>query len=59
MVVILLTEHPFPIGRSRRRGKAMRNAVWEELREVAWIASMVGSLSVLGVALAVMLVRFI
>jgi len=37
----------------------MPNAVWEELREVAWIASMVGGLSVLGVALAVMLVRVI
>jgi hypothetical protein len=37
----------------------MQNAVWTELREVASIASMVGGLSVLGVTLAVMLVRVI
>ena len=37
----------------------MRNAVLTELREVVWIASMVGGLSALGVALAVMLVRVI
>jgi len=37
----------------------MRNAVLTELREVAWIASMVGGLSALGVALAVMLVRVV
>jgi len=35
----------------------MRNAVLTELREVAWIASMVGGLSALGVGLAVILVR--
>jgi hypothetical protein len=33
----------------------MPNAFWEEVREVAWLASMVGSLSALGVMLAVAL----
>jgi hypothetical protein len=37
----------------------MPNAVWAELREIVWIASMVAGLSVLGVALAVMLVRVV
>lgn len=30
-------------------------AAWNEVREVAWLASMVGGLSILGVALAVVL----
>jgi hypothetical protein len=37
----------------------MPNTVWAELREIAWIASMVAGFSVLSVALAVMLVRVI
>lgn len=33
----------------------MWNTLWEELREVVWLASVVGGLSVLGVGLAVAL----
>ena len=33
----------------------MWNTFWEELREVVWLASVVGGLSVLGVGLAVAL----
>lgn len=33
----------------------MWNTLWEELREVVWLASMIGGLSVLGVGLAVAL----
>jgi hypothetical protein len=33
----------------------MWNALWEEVREVAWLASVIGGLSVLGVGLAVAL----
>ena len=33
----------------------MWNTLWEELREVVWLASVIGSLSVLGVGLAVAL----
>jgi hypothetical protein len=34
----------------------MFNALWVELREVAWLSSTVGAISVLGVGLAVVLV---
>jgi hypothetical protein len=34
----------------------MWNSAWHELREIAWLASMVSGLSVLGVALAVAIV---
>jgi hypothetical protein len=33
----------------------MWNTLWEEVREVAWLASVIGGLSVLGVGLAVAL----
>lgn len=33
----------------------MWNTLWEELREVVWLASVIGGLSVLGVGLAVAL----
>jgi hypothetical protein len=33
----------------------MWNSVWTELREVAWLVSMIGGLSILGVALGVAL----
>lgn len=33
----------------------MWNTLWEELREMVWLASMIGGLSVLGVGLAVAL----
>jgi hypothetical protein len=33
----------------------MRNTLWDELREVVWLASMVGALSIAGVGLAVVL----
>ena len=33
----------------------MWNTVWDELREVVWLASLVGGLSVAGVGLAVAL----
>jgi hypothetical protein len=33
----------------------MWNAFWDELREIAWLASVIGILSVLGVGLAVAL----
>jgi hypothetical protein len=43
----------------QRQEIRMSNSVWVELREVAWIASMIAGLSVLGVALAVMLVSVV
>jgi hypothetical protein len=33
----------------------MRNTLWNELREMIWLVSMIGVLSVLGVGLAVAL----
>lgn len=33
----------------------MWNGLWEELREMMWLASVIGGLSVLGVGLAVAL----
>jgi hypothetical protein len=33
----------------------MRNTLWDELREMVWLASMIGALSVLGVGLAIVL----
>jgi hypothetical protein len=42
-----------------RQGKVMTNSVWEELREIAWIVAMVAGLSMLGVVLAVSLVRVV
>lgn len=33
----------------------MWNTLWEELREMVWLASVIGGLSVLGVGLAVAL----
>ena len=33
----------------------MWNTLWEELREMVWLASLIGGLSVLGVGLAVAL----
>jgi len=33
----------------------MWNTIWDELREMAWLASVIGGLSVLGVGLAVAL----
>ena len=35
--------------------RGMWNTIWDELREVAWLASVIGGLSVLGVGLAVAL----
>ena len=37
----------------------MTNSVWEELREIAWIVSMVAGLSILGVGLAITLARLV
>lgn len=34
----------------------MWNTLWDELREIAWMASMIGGLSIVGVSLAVALV---
>ena len=31
----------------------MWNTVWDELREIAWMASVIGGLSVAGISLAV------
>jgi hypothetical protein len=39
----------------RRMERQMRNVVLGELREVVWLASAIGGLSVLGVGLAVAL----
>ena len=41
----------------REGSQAMRtwHSLWNELREVAWLTSVVGGLSVIGVALAVVL----
>ena len=33
----------------------MWNTLWDELREIAWLASVIGALSVLGAGLAVAL----
>jgi hypothetical protein len=33
----------------------MWNTLWEELREAAWLASVIGGLSVLGVGLGIIL----
>ena len=33
----------------------MWNTFWDEVREIAWLASVIGTLSVLGVGLAVAL----
>jgi hypothetical protein len=37
----------------------MSESVWKELLEIAWLASMVGCLSVLGVTLAAAFARLI
>jgi hypothetical protein len=34
----------------------MKNALWVELREIAWLASVIGALSVVGVGVAIVLV---
>ena len=35
---------------------AMRGPLWDEVREMVWVASVIGAVSVLGVGLAVALV---
>ena len=45
---------PFVLGSVRRRGSAkMWNSLFDELREMIWLASIIGGLSALGVGLAV------
>ena len=43
--------------RSSLKERPMWNAFCEEVREIVWLASLVGGLSVAGVGLAVALVR--
>jgi hypothetical protein len=40
----------------RGKGETMSQSIWKEIREIAWLASMIGCLSVLGVMLAAALV---
>jgi hypothetical protein len=40
-------------------GETMSLSIWQEIREIAWLASMVGCLSVLGVFLAAVLAGLI
>jgi hypothetical protein len=50
-----MTQAPFCLDSSAGVRERMKYTLWDELREIAWLASVVGALSVVGVGLAVAL----